>query len=295
MSAAVKQALVLLLGLSLCAASGCATKETDPTLGATYEPSRPAQAGAHAVAAAPAPPLHADPADSDLLDDSDFDTVPGNKEIISDPLEPWNRMWFTFNDFIYTNIFKPVYRAYEFVTPDDLRSGLSNALRNLQAPIRIVNSILQLEFAQAVVEFGRFIVNTTVGGLGLAEIVKPEAALTPIHLDSANFAGTLAKWGMGEGAYLVWPILGPSTVRDTFGMAGDMLASVPFWATRPVGPMDPMLDYGVTGGLNFNELGDVLDNYENITRSAIEPYVSLRDAYVKLRRSGATPHARITR
>ena len=280
----VKHVLVILLvALLLCMTPGCASKDVDPTLAATYEPARP---GAGAVAAAPTVPTVT--AEDDFeFDDSALDADgPGNDDTtIADPLKPWNSMWFNFNNFLYLNILKPVYWVYESVTPDALRSGLSNALRNLQAPIRIVNSILQLEFAQAVVEFGRFIVNTTAGGLGLAEIVRAEASLVPINLASANFSGTLARWGMGEGVYLVWPLLGPSTVRDTFGMAGDMVAGIPFWASNPVGPISRPISYGVTGSLDFNEFGGMLNNYETLIKVAIEPYTALRDAYVKLRRN----------
>ena len=276
------QGRALLLALALCAASGCAARQTDAPPDAAYEPAHPAALPAAGAAVAGAP----DPgADDEVLDDSAFDAAPDSGERIADPLEPWNRMWFAFNDFTYMNIFKPFYKAYAFVTPEMLRSGLSNAQRNLKAPIRIVNSILQLEFPQAVVEFGRFVVNTTAGGLGLAEIVKPEAALVPINLATADFDGTLAKWGMGEGVYLVWPFLGPSTVRDTVGMGGDIFTGFSFWVTEPIGPVKSMVAYCVTYGLRLNDLGAVLSSYETLTKTAIEPYASLRDAYAKLRRN----------
>jgi phospholipid-binding lipoprotein MlaA len=223
--------------------------------------------------------------EEDILDDSDFDEGnPVSEERVPDPLEVWNRMWFGFNDFFYLRIMKPVYTVYTAVVHEDIRSGLGNAMRNLEAPVRIVNSLLQLEFAQAVVEFGRFVVNSTVGGLGLAEIVPPEKALVPIHLESANFGSTLAKWGFGEGMYLVWPVLGPSTLRDTFGLAGDAAAGLSFWAAE-LGDLSPLVDYGVTGTLLFNEYAGVIDQYETLTQAAVEPYISMRDAYIKIRRN----------
>jgi phospholipid-binding lipoprotein MlaA len=228
-------------------------------------------------------------ADEDVLDDSDFDAAnPVSEERVPDPLEVWNRIWFGFNDFFYLRIMKPVYTGYRAVVHEDIRSGLDNAMRNLQAPVRIVNSVLQLEFAQAVVELGRFIVNTTVGGLGLAEIVPPEKARVPIHLASADFSGTLAKWGFGEGLYIVWPVLGPSTLRDTFGLAGDTAAGLPFWAARS-GDISGLTIYGVTGTLYFNSYADIIDKYETLTQSAVEPYSAMRDAYIKLRRNALLP------
>jgi phospholipid-binding lipoprotein MlaA len=211
-----------------------------------------------------------------------------SEERVPDPLEVWNRIWFGFNDFFYLKIMKPVYTGYKAVVHEDIRSGLDNAMRNLEAPVRIVNSLLQLEFAQAVVELGRFIVNSTVGGLGLAEIVPPEKALVPIHLESANFGSTLAKWGFGEGLYLVWPVLGPSTLRDSFGLAGDAAASPSFWATE-FGNLPPRVDYGVTGALLFNSHISVIDQYEMLTQAAVEPYISMRDAYIKMRRNALLP------
>ena len=284
--------ILLLVSFWACVLAGCATQDVgkvqDPTLAAEYRSDAP-NSGPQGPSFALLPP-----ADGDVLDDSAFDEAsPISEDPVADPFEPWNRMWFAFNDFMYMEIFKPIYKGYEAITTEEIRSGLSNALRNLQAPIRIVNSILQLEFAQAVVEFGRFFVNTTVGGLGLAEIVKPEDALVPINLASADFGGTLSKWGFGEGFYLVWPIIGPSTLRDTVGLAGDTAASPTFWGTQPIGPVSQYAGYGVSGGLRFNEFGSLLRGYEMLTKSAVEPYTSMRDAYVKLRRGAVLP-SRIT-
>jgi phospholipid-binding lipoprotein MlaA len=290
----MKHGRAVLLILALCASSGCAASQTPqedaheprPVAGEIAGVPNPGEAPVADPASAQASTqTSAQTSDDEVLDDSAFDdATPDSNERIADPLEPWNRMWFAFNDFTYMNIIKPVYKGYAFVVPEMLRAGLSNAHRNLKAPIRIANSILQLEFPQAVVEFGRFVVNTAAGGAGLAEIVKPEAALVPINLAAADFNGTLAKWGMGEGAYIVWPILGPSTVRDTIGMGGDMVAGISFWITKPVGPVENMIGYCVSYGLGFNNFGAVLGSYETLTKMAIEPYASLRDAYVKLRR-----------
>ena len=232
----------------------------------------------------------ASPDDEEFLDDSAFDEAnPINEAPIADPLEPWNRMWFSFNDFFYMNIAKPIYTGYEAVVHEDIRSGLSNALNNLKAPVRIVNSLLQLEFAQATVEFGRFLFNSTFGGAGLMDLVPVEKALVPVNLASADFGGTLSKWGFGEGVYLVWPILGPSTLRDTVGFAGDTVASGPFWAAEPIGPVSPWITRPTAGALYFNSYGGMLKSYEALTKAAIEPYSSLRNAWVQTRRNALLP------
>jgi len=235
------------------------------------------------------PSLHPDD-ENDFLDDSAFDDANLISEHpIADPLEGWNRMWFAFNDVLWLDVFKPVYHGYETVVHEDIRSGLSHALDNLKAPVRIVNSVLQLEFAQAMVEFGRFLINTTFGGGGLLEIVPPEKALVPINLASADFGGTLARWGVGEGLYIIWPVIGPSTLRDSAGFVGDTVASAPFWLTKPTGPVSPWITYPTTSTLYFNRAGGMIKGYETLTKAAIEPYTSLRDAYVKMRRNALLP------
>ncbi len=275
----MKRLLLLLLTFSLLGA--CAGQE--PPVGIIDQ----------AAAVDPAAPDDQD-GDTDYLDDSAFDEAsPISEAPIADPLEPWNRIWFHFNDFFYLQIAKPVYTGYEAVVHEDIRSGLSNALDNLQAPIRIVNSVLQLEFAQAMVEFGRFLINSTFGGAGLMDLVPAEKALVPINLASADFGGTLARWGVGEGVYLVWPILGPSSLRDTVGLAGDTVAAPSFWATKPIGPVSPWVSYPTMAGLYFNDLGSTLKSYETLTKAAIEPYSSLRNAWVQMRRNALLHPTRV--
>lgn len=224
--------------------------------------------------------------DDEFLDDSAFDAAsPISERPIPDPLEPWNRIWFAFNDVFYLRIAKPVYSGYEAVVHEDIRSGLSNMLNNLKAPVRIVNSVLQLEFSQAMVEFGRFLFNSTFGGAGLLDIVPVEKARVPVNLASADFGGTLARWGVGEGIYLVWPIIGPSTLRDTAGLVGDSVAAPSFWATKPIGPVSPWVTYPTMAGLYFNDYGSMLSSYETLTKAAVEPYSSLRNAWIQMRRN----------
>lgn len=152
-------------------------------------------------------------------------------------------------------------------------------------PVRFVNNVLQGKIPQAVVELGRFIVNTTAGMGGFIDITKRNKVLVPMDPQGADFGQTLAHWGVGEGIYLVWPVFGPSTVRDTVGSIGDLAASPLWWAAEPVGPVDfwPVLATGA--GLRFNDIGSTIDAYEAVTKGAVEPYVAARDAYVKYRRA----------
>ena len=218
------------------------------------------------------------------LDDEFEDYGEDDEEPIADPWEPWNRFWFDFNDTLLLKVIKPVYNGYDAIMPDPFQRGLSNFCYNLKAPIRIVNRLLQGEFAQMWVEIGRFVVNTTLGVGGLLDVASRNKVLVPYSDKGADFGTTLATWGVGEGIYIVWPFLGPSTVRDTFGMAGDEAASPFFWGSRPIGPVRAWATTTTDLTLRFNDMGSKIETYESLVNSAVEPYSAVRDAYVKSRR-----------
>ncbi len=222
------------------------------------------------------PPQPADVSPDELDDYSSTPVL-----IIADPLEGWNRFWFGFNDSLYSYFFRPLYRAYAFVTPEELRSGLKNALANALFPVRFINSILQGRFKAAGVEFGRFIVNSTLGVGGLFDVTKGRKTIVEVDADGADFGQTLGVWGVGPGTYLVWPVIGPSSVRDTVGRAADWfcdpLLFVPGTATVN------WITAGVWGGLRFNAVDDTLDTYDNMKKAAVDPYLAMRDLYTRYR------------
>ncbi len=206
----------------------------------------------------------------------DYDTLPTAS--IADPLEPWNRFWFGFNDIFYLHIARPAYNAYDFVMPDAVQGGLSNFFSNLLFPIRFVNSLLQGKFQHAGVEFSRFFVNTTVGLGGFIDVAKHKKTVVDVDATGEDFGQTLGVWGSGHGFYIVWPFIGPSTARDTIGMAADYC-------------LDPLfyLETGVAiaaaeGGLHFNDLGYVLPLYEDMKDLSVDQYVAMREAYVAFRK-----------
>ena len=207
-------------------------------------------------------------------------------EAIADPLEGWNRFWFGFNDVLLLKVVKPVYTGYTYITPSPVRTGLSNAFHNIQMPIRFLNCVLQGRFGEAWIEVGRFVVNTTAGFGGVFDVAKQSKPLIPVDNRDADFGQTLGVWGFGEGIYLVWPVVGPSTVRDTVGLAGDWTTSAFFWISEPIGPLDFEPALAASLGLRFNDMGTVISTYESLKKSAVEPYIAARDAYVKYRRAG---------
>lgn len=210
--------------------------------------------------------------DDDFLDEA-YET-----QIVPDPLEGWNRAMFVLNDGIVTYVARPVNTAYATVTPKDFRSGVNNFFTNLFFPVRFLNNLLQGKAHAAGQEFGKFIINTTAGLGGFVNYTgrnHPELA----SLDEEEFGQTLGVWGLGEGVYLYWPFLGPSSARDTVGMVGNWAADPLSWVTPWWAP------WAIKGFRTVNELEETLDMYDDFTRSAIEPYTAIRDAFVQYRRA----------
>lgn len=208
------------------------------------------------------------------LDDYD-DDMPSVE--VSDPLEPWNRFWFRFNDVMLLNVFKPIHSGYAKVVPEPVRGGISNFAHNLASPVRFLNSLLQGKFTQAGVEFGRFCINTMTS-LGLADVASQSKPLYPYHPETENFGHTLAVWGIPEGPYLVWPFFGPSTARGTVGLVGDMFAE----------PVNYALSWQInllsSTGFTFNDLDKVYRPYEQVVGASLEPYIAVRNGYLTLLR-----------
>lgn len=210
-----------------------------------------------------------------MADDlDDYDTAPA--AAIADPLEPWNRFWFRFNDIFFIHVAKPVYDGWTFVSPQFVRTGLKNLFHNALFPTRFINSLLQLRFFEAGVEFSRFMMNV-MGSGGLVDLAQNKKTIVPVDPSGEDFGQTLGYWGIGQGFYLVWPFIGPSSLRDTVGRVGD-------YFTDPIFYLEPWtLSSGVEVGLRFNALGDVLPAYTDLTSISVDPYIAMREAYASLR------------
>ncbi len=196
---------------------------------------------------------------------------------VSDPLEPLNRVFFTFNDKLYFWVLKPASNAYSAVLPADFRLIIGNFFNNLAAPIRFINNILQGEIEEAGVVLGRFLINSTMGVFGLGDVAYREFGLEP---RDADFGQTLGRWGIGGGIYLCAPFLGPLNVRDSLGFIGDVyMHPVPYItddATQDV-------IYLAEGRLNALSLSPPV--YEELKRISLDPYVAARQAYYEYRNS----------
>jgi len=194
---------------------------------------------------------------------------------IADPLRPWNNAMYHFNDKFYFWILKPVARGYSEAVPEDMRLAVSNFFSNLTMPIRFISNLLQLKIKNAGNELLRFVYNTTAGVGGLADAAKLDFG---IRQHDEDLGQTLGSYGIGHGFYLVWPFLGPSSLRDTIGWVGD-------YFLNPVSYVTPWESgVGVKAYDEVNETTFHIGDYEDLKKSAIDPYVSLRDAYVQYRK-----------
>ena len=193
---------------------------------------------------------------------------------ISDPLAPVNRVIFQFNDKLYFWVLKPVAKGYNVVFREDIRNCIANFFSNLLTPVRLANCILQGKFKAAGTETARFFVNTTLGVLGFGDAGK---VIFNLEISDEDLGQTLGVYGLGNGIYIVWPIVGPSTLRDSVGFGGDLFVN-------PLTYLEPFaLAAGVGGYRRFNYLSLGLGEYEAIKEAAIEPYAAVRNGYVQFR------------
>ncbi len=216
-----------------------------------------------------------DIANEDFDEDFDDDFVDEDMEdvVVSDPIEPFNRAVFWFNDKFYFYLLKPVARAYRIV-PKPARVSVSNFFSNVTTPVRFVNSTLQFKFKDAGTELGRFVINSTVGIGGLFDPAKKYVGLRKKEED---FGQTLGRYGVGPGFYLVLPIFGPSNLRDTVGR-------VPDYFLNPINYIDDTLvQIGVRTFDTVNETSLDKDTYESIKEESLDPYLFIRDAYAQNR------------
>ncbi len=222
-----------------------------------------------------ASPTSFEATDGDLFD-ADFGAENGAAKIlIADPFEPLNRGTFWVNDKLYFYLFKPVAKGYRYVAPQPARVSVGNFFSNLTTPVRAVNSLLQLKFYDVGTELYRFIVNSTVG---LGGLLDPAAVLVGLKKKDEDFGQTLGYYGAGHGFYLVLPVIGPSSLRDTGGMLVDGF----FDPLRPLGLKSH--EYLSIRGFDMtNRLSLDRDTYEGIIRDSIDPYLFIRAAYAQRR------------
>jgi phospholipid-binding lipoprotein MlaA len=197
---------------------------------------------------------------------------------IRDPLAPLNKAMYHLNDKLYFWALKPVTQVYSHIIPKDFRIAIGDFYDNLWAPSRMLNNLFQLRLKAARNELIRFVFNSVAGIGGVRDVAKTTLG---IKKQEADFGQTLGHYGLGHGFYLVLPVLGPSSLRDGIGLAGDRFMYpltyvssryLTFWQNVELSAHEMVNDTSF-------RLGD----YKSFKESAIDPYISMRDAFVQHR------------
>jgi phospholipid-binding lipoprotein MlaA len=192
-----------------------------------------------------------------------------------DPIEGYNRAMFAFNDGLDKAVIKPVAKGYDAVLPTPVRTGVTNFFGNIADLFIGVNNLLQGKVSDGGGDLGRVAVNTTVGILGIFDV----ASNMGLEKHEEDFGQTFGRWGIGSGAYVVLPLLGPRTVRDTAGLVLDV-------ATDPVVYIDNVPTRNTLASLRVvNDRANLLPAEKVIEEAALDKYSYIRDAYLQRRRS----------
>lgn len=201
-------------------------------------------------------------------------------EAVNDPLEPTNRAVMDFNLAVDDAVLQPVARAYRATLPDEARTHIRNVLQNLRSPLVFANDALQGEPDRAGQTLIRFMINSTMGLGGIIDVVG-ETGGPRFH--DEDFGQTLAVWGVGEGPYLVLPLIGPSNPRDATGLAMEFVAD----------PTDLVLANQDLDWVSWTRLGfvvvdtrtELLDPIDDLKRSSLDFYAAVRSIYRQRRAS----------
>lgn len=192
-----------------------------------------------------------------------------------DPLEGFNRAVFAFNDGLDMLLIKPVAQGYDTVVPAPVRNSVTHFFGNIADVFIGVNNLLQGKPAEAVGDFGRVLINSTVGILGLIDV----ASGMGLEKHDEDFGQTLGRWGAGDGAYLVLPLFGPRSVRDTVGLVLDV-------AVDPIGDVDDVRTYNSLTALRLVDTrADLLPADKVVEEAALDRYAYIRDGYLQRRRN----------
>ena len=203
-----------------------------------------------------------------------------NSGEVKDCFEGLNRATFSLNQGLDKVIFKPVAKGYRKL-PSPIRSGTSNALENISSLLTIPNNILQGEFKKAGINTGRFAVNTTVGILGVFDVATK---MNFPEYEREDYGQTFGAWGIGAGCYVVLPVLGPSTVRDTFGSFMNVLGGDPYYNLSVHGnnqylDQDLYMTTKIISGIDFRAKN--LETIDNLEKNSMDFYASVRSLYLQ--------------
>ncbi|MGB4068301.1 MAG: VacJ family lipoprotein [Nitrospira sp.] len=281
---------VLLIVLSGCVTQKGSTNSLAPTIEQNARPVLLADANPKAL------PSEAQVHDASSEEPLDPFSKPGEEGIEEyDPWEPLNTKFFEFNRQLDRWILKPVAKGYNFIVPNIVQVGVSNIFYNSRATPRFLNNMFQGKFKGAGIEVGRFLINTTVGIGGFFDVAQHYFKLTTPEEDTGQ---TLGFYGVPPGPYLMIPILGPYTVRDLAGYAGDIALNPIYWLILPtmhnidsiptvVDIDERALTYAISIGARatevVNERSLNLEKFQGVEESTLDLYAAVRNAYLQKR------------
>ncbi len=207
-------------------------------------------------------------------DDTDADFGLGGEEFdANDPLEVPNRFLFAFNQTLDVFILRPTAATYRFLLPSGIRDSIRNVLRNLATPVVLINDLMQGEFERAQTTLARFAINTSGGVLGLFDVAADEG----YEYHQEDFGQTLGSYGVGEGAYLVLPLFGPSSLRDGFGRVVDIFLDPFFYVGRAKDIETELMLRPVVGGIDLRSRN--IETLDDLERDSIDFYARLRSLW----------------
>ena len=199
---------------------------------------------------------------------------------IKDCFEPLNRATFSFNQGLDKAILKPVAKGYRNL-PTPIKNGTGNVLDNLSNLITIPNNVLQGDFKIAVINTGRLVINSTVGILGIIDVADD---LGFPKYEKEDYGQTLGKWGVGPGCYIVLPVLGPSTIRDTAGSFINVMGGDPWYNASVSGNNEYLSESIYTAskiltGVEFR--ANNIDSLDNLEKNSMDFYASVKSLYLQ--------------
>ena len=212
--------------------------------------------------------------------DSEKNLSKKNSGQIKDCFENLNRVTFKLNQTLDGVIFEPVAKAYR-ILPSQIRAGTSNALDNITTLVTIPNNILQGEFEKAGVNTGRFIINTTLGVIGIFDVAQ---RIGMPEYEREDWGQTLGTMGVGEGCYLVLPVLGPSTVRDTIGSFTNLLGADTWYNITIANDTQYFSDFDYwtsRAGTGIDFRAKNISSFDNLEKNSIDFYASVRSLYLQ--------------
>ena len=266
--------ILLIFALSFLILSGCAHRKANTTVQASDPTDAQSVSQNPEISSSEKPQSNSEEKD-EFLDE--FENEFEERAVtVADPLSFWNRAMFHFNDKLYFWFLKPVAKGYKVVIPGVVRTCVSNFFSNIFTPIRLTSCILQGKVKASGTELIRFAVNSTIG---IAGVTDPAKKYLKLDISDEDLGQTFGAYGIGNGFYLVWPLLGPSTLRDSVGMVGDRFLN-PITYVKPVEASVAIWSYD-----KINETSLHIGDYESIKEAAIEPYEAFRDAYIQYRKN----------